>query len=212
VCPGATRSAPGLRRFRVQTARHRFRGSVAVDLQTISFPVDVRPSAPAGLQNAPGCTPCWTAGVVGFFVVGFGFAVVGLGFAAVDFGFAVVGPGVGFEVGLAVVGCGVGPSVVRVGTGVELVGTEVVAESSNLSAVLLAGVGDSTASVPPRSVPAARLLDVGVPSSPPNAPMTAVPPQQRSTNAITPPTTAATALFFLFLATGGVSSTRVDHR
>ncbi|MDG4792106.1 hypothetical protein O7626_40540 [Micromonospora sp. WMMD1102] len=78
----------------------------------MSFPVDVRPSAPEGEQNAPGWTPDRTAGD-GFFVAFFGLAVVfrGVGLL-VDF----------FGVGLTVVRSGVEVAASAVGSarGVEL--------------------------------------------------------------------------------------------
>ena len=45
-----------------QAARQRLRVSVAEVLHCIRRPVEVWPIASEGLQNAPGCTPSWTAG------------------------------------------------------------------------------------------------------------------------------------------------------
>lgn len=87
------------------TARHRFRESVADRLHIISFPVEVRPNAPAGEQKAPGWTPVRMAGV-GFFVVffGFGLAVVfrGVGLLVVLFGVGVAAVRSGVVVASAV--------------------------------------------------------------------------------------------------------------
>jgi hypothetical protein len=95
-----------------QARRHLLRESVADGLHSMRVPALVRPSAPCGVQNAPGCTPLRTVLVVcvgrgvAFFVAGrtVGRFVVGRGdgfvvgtllraFAAVVVGAAVVGGG-----------------------------------------------------------------------------------------------------------------------
>lgn len=91
----------GIRRVRVQAARHRLRLSVADGPHRINFPVEVRPNAPRGLQNAPGCTPFCTEGAVVLTGVGlgFGFGVLMRGGLVV---FRAVGVRVGFGAALVV--------------------------------------------------------------------------------------------------------------
>lgn len=100
------------------TARHRLRLSEAVVVHTISLPVEVRPRAPCGLQNAPGCTPSRTGGFAVVFRTA-GRRVVGL--AAGERGLD-VGVGVGAAVdGSVATGAGwtttTAGAVVRVGSG-----------------------------------------------------------------------------------------------
>ena len=82
----------------VQAARHRLRLSVADGPHRINFPVEVRPNAPRGLQNAPGRTPFCTEGAVVSTGVGLGF-----GFGAVVRGGLVVFRTVGVRVGFGAV-------------------------------------------------------------------------------------------------------------
>ncbi|MFC0029069.1 hypothetical protein ACFFMM_05965 [Micromonospora chaiyaphumensis] len=89
-------------------------------LQRIKVPLLVSPSAPAGLQNAPGCTPVRTELVVGLVVRGALVVRFGAGLGLVRVGFG-VGFGVGRTVGagLLVVAAGVGDSAERVAAGEE---------------------------------------------------------------------------------------------
>lgn len=90
--------------MRVQAARHRLRVSEPFGPHRIRVPFTVRPSAPLGEQNAPGCTPFCTDGAVVLTGVGFGFglgAVVRGGL--VVFRAAGVREGVGFAAALVVV-------------------------------------------------------------------------------------------------------------
>ncbi|WP_433284972.1 hypothetical protein [Micromonospora sp. CA-244673] len=79
------------------------------------MPLLVRPSAPAGLQKAPGCTPVRTEPVVGLVVRGALVVRFGAGLGLVRVGFG-VGFGVGLTVGagLLVVAAGLGDSGERV--------------------------------------------------------------------------------------------------
>ncbi|AVT32937.1 hypothetical protein C6361_29625 [Plantactinospora sp. BC1] len=132
--------------------------SVADDLHTISFPVDVRPSAPLGEQNAPGLTPIRTAGD-GFLVVFFGF-------------------------GLAVVIRGVGLLVVLAGTGAAVAGRVGVAVAPPVGLVVACWVAPVATPCAPDGWPLVGVSSLRALSI---APMALRPPQQmRSTKTANP--------------------------
>lgn len=142
----------------------------------INFPVFVRPSAPPGEQNAPGCTPLLTVSFV-FVGRGFGFLVVGFGF------------GVAFFVTAGFGGL-LGDAFVRVGDGL----TPVVAGAAGVVLTMGAanrGAAGCSAVTPGR---AAGL------SSSAKAPMTVTPPQQRTRKPTTDRITMLTVLRFGFTA------------
>lgn len=112
-CGAPDRTVRGL----LYAARQRARSSPAFLLHRIAVPLLVRPRAPSGEQNAPGCTPDCDGGRVvlvglglGRFVDGFGFGV-----AVVFFGVALAVVFDGVVVGGIVVSVGVGVGVVSAG-------------------------------------------------------------------------------------------------